>query len=320
MPSKITIVLSLMLHAAGVLMFVGLPSASPPESDEVIMLASQILPTDDSEKKQEEKPSDDPERQEIQEAPPAEEAPPVEYAGAPKIHGEPDEPAEPEQPQEQVPELPAAAQKPPAKKAPDTPQPAPVASESELAAAANRLRENGVKVPGLDLPGVGLQTLKSIAAAGQGMFIARCDDTDYSIAGALMKPKGLIPITGKQGDWLSDRSALVSDSNTGAVRERLMWDYGYSRDKAFSSAIRLSFGNRLDRLILLRQKQSARSLNLELSAVVRTAGRFVWNGGRVVDFQVVSITLRDGRILKPGAASTSTLVLEPSIAEKGSQQ
>ena len=308
MPSKITIFLSFAVHAAAV-MAIGLSLISSPVSDKESILASQLIATGDPKEQQDEPPAapKPPESQEVQEIPPPEKAPPVEYAGAPKPSGDTADPAELEQPQEQDPESLAVSRIPLEKKAL---KPTPVASESELAAVADRLRENGVKAPGLDLRGVTLHTLESIAVAGQGMFIARCDDKDYSVVGSPIKPKGLIPITGKQGDWLSDRSALVSNSDSAAVRDRLLWDYGYSRDKASKSSIRFCFGNGLDRLMLLRQEQAARSLDLELSAVVSTAGRFVWNSGKVVDFQVVSVTLRDGCILKLGEASTSSQASE----------
>jgi hypothetical protein len=315
MPTKIAVILSLAVHAAAVaLVAVGLPWADRPVPDKGPMLVSQILLTDSppepSGKTQDKTRSE-------KHPPQPEDAPPVEYAGAPPGDPKPLEHPEPKQTPEPAPAVPAAAANLPAEKPFQQPRSATVASESELAAVSDRLRETGVKVPALDLQGVTLGHLEAIAAAQQGMFIARCGDKDYAVVGSLTAPQALTPMAGQQGNWLSDRSAWVSGEQARAVRERLLWDYSYPRDKVGASTVRLSFGNRLDRLMLWRQEEAASNLGVQLDAVLRTAGKFVWSNGAVTDFEVVTVTLRDGRTVPVGTTAGSALVARSSATEKG---
>ena len=308
MPNKQTIIISVLAHGVFLTLFmVGLGGHEGPRQPKAPILTTEL-------KLAEAPPVPKPElavpEPGVDKTPP-EPVSPIEYAGAPQTPPEPNKPLLAE-PKDERPLDSMVADQEPSVQERQPVKPRPVPSESDLALAAEHLKEQGVKAPALDLEGVGVAELEAIAAAGQGKVIVRCENKDFAVRGPLGQPNDLTPLVGRQGSWLSDRAIPIPQGRCQEVRQRLLWQYSYRRDQVAAARTFLSLSNRLDQLLFHRQEEAARNKRVDLAAVCRTTGRLVWEHGKVVDFQVTHVELKRAGMAAPRAPAMP-LAVAPGV-------
>ena len=189
----------------------------------------------------------------------------------------------------------------------------------QLYMPADLLKTEGIQAPAFTIAGLSIDQMEKIVANGQGIFIVISGEDLFRVGGQLGNPSNLTPVNSEDLVCFSQRALNVPSSSCGQIRSKLQWDFGVSPDVAMDARVRLLLTNSIDHMILARQKQIATSLGLDLKDVVRTIGKFSFLNGKITDFHIALVILKDGRMLSVEKNSVKGIVSKLTNTFKGAQ-
>jgi hypothetical protein len=176
------------------------------------------------------------------------------------------------------------------------------ATTEVLPAADGLRRDDGLQAPAFNvyLPP---DDIDLILMARQGIVLVLCEQEQYLVEGTLRNPARVLPATSQLLQTFSERALQVPSGYCQHVADRLQGTFAISEDRIRRCRFHLLLNNQVDYLVLNRQRAAASRLRYPLEELVATFGRFEFTDRQVVDYQIQSVALKDGRRLPLASAS-----------------
>lgn len=172
----------------------------------------------------------------------------VEYAGSPKAAHSAEVNSDDNAPQEPKENSPAFEEL-------ETPASEPQGQISD------RVDPEGLQAPRLTIQGLTPSIIDTLLERGQARLIAVTDEnTQYQLQGSLSQPAGFRRVSDADLEQLSQRSVTLSSSMTAPCRNRLVSDWGLSRESALKATIGIWFTNSFDNYLLSVQLKAVAHL------------------------------------------------------------
>ena len=167
---------------------------------------------------------------------------------------------------------------------------------------------NGVQIDGYQAPAFSVNLtnddLKRILATGQGCIIIFCEEDRYLFDGTAREPRRITSASDGRLTAFSERALLVPAAFCQRISEQLQRSFDLSANRVRQCRFHLLLTNELDQLILQRQQAAATSLSRQLEDVGTTVGRFEYAGQHITEFHISSAILKDGRRLQVEQSSS----------------
>jgi len=184
---------------------------------------------------------------------------------------------------------------------------------------ADLVQTEGIQVPAFTVANLSIAQMEKIATNGQGLFVVICGMDVFKVIGSLRDPSNLTLVNGGDLICFSQRALNVPIGSGTQIRSKLQLEFGVPAEAATDARIRLLIANNVDHMILARQKQVVISRGLDLKDVVRTTGKFSFLNGQIIDFQISSLVLQDGRVLPAASDGVKSIVGRLTSTLKGGQ-
>ena len=188
-----------------------------------------------------------------------------------------------------------------------------------LLPAADILQTDGMHAPAFTAAGLSIQKMENIVRTGQGLFVVICGNDVFKVVGSLSNPSNLCLVQTQDLARFSQRALSVPLSSCSQIMSKLQWEFGVTESTAANTKVRLLLTNTLDQIILSRQRQAVTSLGLDIKDVVRTAGKFRFSEGRIIDFEILSLQCGNGKILAAESEGIKNIIGSLISKTKGSE-